>query len=450
MESTNVLIIGGSAGGIVLGVTGKSHYPDKEFMLIRKEKQVVIPCGIPYIFGSLKSSDENIIPDSVLSKAGVKFKIDEAISIDQENKICKTADGTDVKYEKLVFATGSIAVVPKWLKGTDLENVFTINKDKEYLDRVIAKLNNCKKIITVGGGFIGVEVSDELNKLGKEVTIIEILPHILGLAFDEDIAVKAEEIIKSRGIRIRTGVGVKEILGNKNVTHVLLNNGEKIATDAVILSMGYRPNTALADRSGIKLNEMGFIKVNEYMRTDNPDVFAVGDCAEKREFLTRRLSSIMLASTGCAEARTAGMNLYKLHAVKTFNGTIAIFSTAIGETGFGAVGLTENMARREGFDAVTGAFEGIDKHPGKLSDTHKQIVKIIAARDSGLILGAEVIGGPSTGELVNLIGLAIQNKMTIHSILTTQIGTHPLLTASPIVYPIIKAAESFAKKVKTV
>ena len=450
MESTNVLIIGGSAGGIVLGVTGKSHYPDKEFMLIRKEKQVVVPCGIPYIFGSLKSSDENIIPDSVLSKAGVKFKIDEAISIDQENKICKTADGTDVKYEKLVFATGSIAVVPKWLKGTDLENVFTINKDKEYLDRVIAKLNNCKKIITVGGGFIGVEVSDELNKLGKEVTIIEILPHILGLAFDEDIAVKAEEIIKSRGIRIRTGVGVKEILGNKNVTHVLLNNGEKIATDAVILSMGYRPNTALADRSGIKLNEMGFIKVNEYMRTDNPDVFAVGDCAEKREFLTRRLSSIMLASTGCAEARTAGMNLYKLHAVKTFNGTIAIFSTAIGETGFGAVGLTENMARREGFDAVTGAFEGIDKHPGKLSDTHKQIVKIIAARDSGLILGAEVIGGPSTGELVNLIGLAIQNKMTIHSILTTQIGTHPLLTASPIVYPIIKAAESFAKKVKTV
>jgi len=158
----------------------------------------------------------------------------------------------------------------------------------------------------------------------------------------------------------------------------------------------------------------------------------------------------MLASTACAEARIAAMNLYKLCTIKTFGGTIAIFSTAIGKTGFAAAGLTENQAVKEGFSVVTGTFKGVDKHPGTLLGTHKQIVKLIVARESGVILGGEVIGGSSTGELINIIGLAIQNKMAVNSILTAQIGTHPLLFATPTAYPIIKAAEVIEKKIKSV
>jgi Pyruvate/2-oxoglutarate dehydrogenase complex, dihydrolipoamide dehydrogenase (E3) component, and related enzymes len=446
MEKTDVLVIGGSAAGIVAATTGKSCYPNKDFLLIRKEKQVIIPCGIPYIFGSLENSDKDLVPDAVLTKAGIDLKIGEVVSIGQ--KVCKLVDGTEIGFEKLVLATGSTPVIPKWLKGAELKNVFAIPKNKEYLDEILKKLKDCKRVVTIGGGFIGVEMSDEINKTGKDVTIVEILPHILALVFDEEIAVNAEEIIKSRGVKIKTGAGVKEILGDEKVTGVLLNNGEKLEADAVILSMGYRTNTSLAEKSGMKLNEMGFIEVDEYMRTDNPDIFAVGDCAGKRDFVTRKLSGVMLASTGCAEARIAGMNLYKLSSVKTFNGTIAIFSTALGETGFGAAGLTENQAVKEGFDVVTGTFEGIDKHPGALSKTHKQMVKLIAARESGVILGGEVVGGPSTGELTNLIGLAIQNRMTVNSILTAQIGTHPLLTGPPTAYPLIKAAEVATKKIK--
>ena len=447
MEKTNVLVVGGSAAGIVAAVTGKSNYPDKDFLLIRKEKQVIIPCGIPYIFGSLETSDKDLIPDEVLTKPGIKLKIGEVVSIDQKKKVCKLADGTEIGFEKLVLATGSSPVVPKWLKGTELENVFTIPKNKEYLDEISVKLKDFKKVVTIGGGFIGVEMSDEINKINKDVTIVEILPHILALVFDEEIAVNAEEIIKLRGLKIKTGVGVKEILGDKKVTGVLLNNGEKLETDAVILSMGYHTNTSLAEKSGVKINEMGFIEVDKYMRTDNPDIFAVGDCAAKRDFVTGKPSGVMLASTACAEARTAGMNLYKLSSVKAFSGTIAIFSTALGETGFGAAGITENQAVKEGFDIVTGTFEGIDKHPGTLPKTHKQMVKLVAARESGVILGGEVISGPSTGELVNLIGLAIQSRMTVNSILTAQIGTHPLLTGPPTAYPLIKAAEVVVKKI---
>jgi len=225
-----------------------------------------------------------------------------------------------------------------------------------------------------------------------------------------------------------------------------LENGEKFSADAVILAMGYRPNASLAAKAGLLVNELGAVKVDEYMRTIDDDIFAVGDCAEKKDFVTRKTSGVMLASTACAEARIAGMNLYGLSLVKTFSGTISIFATALGQTGFGVAGLTETRARDEGFDIIIGSFEGIDKHPGKLPGTHKQTVKLIVAKDSGLILGGEITGGLSVGELTNALGFIIQNRMDIYGVLVSQIGTHPLLTASPAAYPLIKAAEDAAKK----
>lgn len=444
---TDVLIIGGSAAAISAATTGKVFYPEKEFLVLRKEEQVMVPCGIPYIFGTLKNSDQNVAADQGLINAGIKIKIDEAVSLDLEKKICKTADDSEIEFDKLVLATGSTPKVPGWLKGANLENVFTIPKNKIVIDKMLAECDKRKKIIVLGGGFIGVEMADELNKReNKDVTIVEIQPHILNLAFDPELSEKAEDLLKERGVKIITNQGVKEILGDKKVSGVLLNNGEILEADGVVLSTGYEPNVTLGQKAGIKINEFGSIKVNEYMRTENFDVFAVGDCAEKFSFITRTLKGIMLASTACAEGRIAGMNLYKLSAVRSFGGTIAIFCTAFGDTSFAAAGVTENLAKERGFDIVTGAFEGIDKHPGTLPDTHKQLVKLIVARDSGIILGGEIIGGPSTGELINMIGLAIENRMTVESIITSQIGTHPLLTAPPTAYPLMKAAEIAAKK----
>ena len=144
MEKTDVLVIGGSAAGIVAATTGKSFHPDKDFMLIRKEPQVVVPCGIPYIFGSLESSDEDVIPDAVLSNAGVRARIGEVVSIDTQTKVCRTADGVEIAFQKLVLALGSTPNMPKWLRGSDLKNVFTIPKDKEYLDVMARDLMRAK------------------------------------------------------------------------------------------------------------------------------------------------------------------------------------------------------------------------------------------------------------------------------------------------------------------
>ena len=277
MEKTDVLVIGGSAAGIVAATTGKNNYPEKDFLLVRQEEQAVVPCGIPYIFGSLDSTDKNTVPDAVLAKANVNLKIGEVVSIDTEKKICQTNDGTEISFEKLILATGSTPAVPKWLEGADLENVFFIPKNKVYLNKILAQLHHCQKVVTVGGGFIGVEISDELGKKSKDVTLVELLPHILGLAFDEELALEAERILQERGIKIKTNTAVKKIIGEQKVSGVQVNDGDVIEAEAVLLSMGYRPNVSLAKNSGLKISEKGFITVDEYMRTDNPDVFAVGD-----------------------------------------------------------------------------------------------------------------------------------------------------------------------------
>ena len=449
MKTTDVLVIGGSAAGMVVALTGKSANPDKRFTLIKKQKDVMVPCGIPYIFGTLESSQQNIMPvDALMGKSEIESIVGEVVSVDTKAKSVKLADGEIVGYQKLVLATGSMPVMPKWLKGGDRENVFTIPKDKIYLDEMKEKLNGCRRVVVIGAGFIGVEFSDEFAKIGHEVVLVEKLPNILALAFDVELSDKIADILKERGVTLRTGVGVAEICGEKKVESVRLDNGELIDTDAVVLSVGYKPNTSLARESGIYIDESNFIAVDEYMRTHEPDVFAVGDCAQKRDFVTRRRVPTMLASTACAEARIAGMNLFQLETVKTFSGTIAIYATAVGKTGFGTAGLTEAAARAENIDVLTGMFEGMDRHPGTLPKTQKQVVKLVAARNSGVIIGGEVIGGLSAGELTNVIGMIIQNRMTVNSLLITQIGTHPLLTASPAAYPLIKAAEIIDRKMR--
>ncbi|MBN2173148.1 MAG: FAD-dependent oxidoreductase [Bacteroidales bacterium] len=447
MKTTDVLIIGGSAAGMVTALTGKSYYPDKKFILVKKQKDVMIPCGIPYIFGTLESIEKNLMPvDAMMQKNGIESLVDEATEIKTTDKVVMFTSGEKIRYEKLVIATGSIPVKPKWLPGTDLDNVFEIHKDRDYLDEMKTKLRDTKNIAVIGAGFIGVEFSDELAKKGFNVTLIEKLPHILNLSFDVELSDRIHDILINRGIKIMTGFGIRKIIGNEKVEAIELEDGQKLEMDAVILSMGYKPNSELAKKSDIYTDEDNFIAVDEYMRTHVKDVFAVGDCAQKRDFVTRRRTPTMLASTACAEARIAGMNLFNINVVKTFSGTIAIYSTAIGNTGFGTAGVTEQRAIQEGLVTASAIYEGVDRHPGNLPNSNKQIVKLIAAQNSGVIIGGEVIGSFEAGELTNVIGLAIQNRMSVNSFLSIQIGTHPCLTASPAAYPLVKAAELIAIK----
>ena len=179
-------------------------------------------------------------------------------SINRKDKTVSLKNSEDIVFDKLVIGTGSLPYKPEWLPGVDLENVFTVPKDKNYLDGMQQKLESCQKIIVIGAGFIGVEISDELKKCGKEVILIEKLPRILGLAFDEDISSRVRTMLDDRGVQVLAGTGVKEIRGKEKVNSVVLDNDKTLEADAVILAMGYRPNTTLAAASHIPISNKGF------------------------------------------------------------------------------------------------------------------------------------------------------------------------------------------------
>ncbi|MCK5306531.1 MAG: FAD-dependent oxidoreductase [Candidatus Omnitrophica bacterium] len=446
MKKTDVLVVGGGPAGIISAVTARRYYPEKEVKLIKSVDKGVIPCAIPYMFYSLKNLKENALGNAPLEKNNVEVIVDEVTEISPDKKCVTTKKGEEYCYEKLIMAMGSDPVIPP-IAGADKENVFAIYKDMEYLEKLADKIKEFKNVLIVGGGFIGVEFADELScRKELNVSLVEMLPSILSQSFDAEFSAPVKERLEKKGVKLLTGVVLEEILGEKKVEGVKLSGNEKIDVDCVIFGIGASPNTKIAREAGIIVNKGKGVWVDEYMRTSEPDIFAVGDCAGKRDFFTRKGTAILLASTATAEARIAGASLYKLKLIRENKGTIAIYSTYIDGLALGSAGMTEDTAKKEGFEVVVGLVEGVDKHPGTMPEASKVKVKLIFSKQSGIILGGQVAGGMSCGELINVIGVAIQQRVSLNEFETLQMATHPCLTAAPTKYPLIIAAQNASNK----
>ncbi|MEA1887641.1 MAG: FAD-dependent oxidoreductase [Bacteroidota bacterium] len=443
---SKIVVIGGGPAGVTNAITARRYYPQTDITLIRKEEKALIPCGIPYIFGTLGSADKNLIPDKLLTGNNINLVIDEVSSIDREAKTVKTSGGKNFDYDRLVLAVGSSPLVPP-IPGVELGNVFSVKKDYDYLQGLSKKLEQSKDIVIIGGGFIGLEFADEIMKRGKlNVTIIELLPHCLLVACDEMICKKVEEKLKERGVNIMVGTKAKAITGKDHVEYVELEGDKKIKADTVILGIGVKPNVQLALDCGLMANEKEGIQVDDFMRTTGENIFAIGDCAKKRCYLSGLPKGIWLASMGTTEARIAGANLFNVR--RKVDCAIGIFCTCFGDLAVGSAGLTESSAREMGMDIMTGESVAPDKHPGSIPGAHELGIKLIFERDTGLLVGGQIYGGPSVGEKINFIGALIQHKMRADEVCTFQMGTHPMLTASPIAYQLTNAAQMAIVKLR--
>ena len=359
--------------------------------------------------------------------------------MDREKKVVTLKDGEAIGYDKLIFATGSVPLVPP-IPGIEKNNVFPVKKEFDYLKQVYQQMGDVKDMVIIGGGFIGMEFADECRK-GRDinVTVVEALPHCLEMAMDNEFCVEAQEKLTETGVKILVNERVEAILGDDKVTGVKLSDGTEIKADMVILGIGASPNTELAKKCGLELGFANTIKVDSYMQTyTDPDIFACGDCAEKRSFFNGRPVGVMLASIATSEARIAGANLFSPN--HQHCGAISVFSTVINERAFAVAGLTERIANQMGTEIVAGTAEAPDTHPGGMPNSSPTKVKLIFSRDTGVILGGSLSGGKPVGEMINVLSACIMHKMTADDIVKFQMGTHPALTSSPIMYPIVNAA----------
>ncbi len=444
----NVIIVGGGPAGVITALTAKSVYPEKSVCVIKEIGDGVIPCAIPYMMHTLSDTKQNAAGNMPLENAGIDIKVGKVVSLDANAHTVTLEAGEVLSYEKLVLATGTEVVMPP-IPGADKQGVYSIRKSMSAMNALREKVHAAKNVVIIGGGFIGAEFADELSQASDvEIHIIEIMPKLLLTAFDDEFCDEIAPILEKKGIKIHTSSRVASIDGNKSVESVSLESGEKIPADLVLVSIGARPSSKLAEEAGLRIIDNGSIWVDDYMRTDAEDVFAVGDCALKRDFFTRKAAPVWLASTATAEARNAGTNIYGIRVLHQIQGTIAAFSTQIGGKSFASAGMTCRTCEKEEFRIVTATAVAPDRHPGVLPGAHEMKVKLVFADRSGIILGGQLSGGPSVGELINMIALAIQKKVTVRELDMMQIATHPLLTSAPTVHPMINAAHQALAKLR--
>ncbi|MBU2755319.1 FAD-dependent oxidoreductase [Acidithiobacillus sp. CV18-2] len=440
-QTTDVLIIGGGPAGMMCGITAAQFSPHKKVLVVRPESDAVIPCGIPYIFGTLGGTDEDMAGRAPLLAAGGQLQIGQVKQVDRQQRTASLDNGDVIHWERLVLATGADNFIPP-ISGLDLAGVFSIQKDYNYLDQLFSTLiPKVKRLAIIGGGFIGVEFADEIRKRGIEVHIIEMMPHLMQAAFDLYACTAVEKQLQKHGVQIHTGCKVEAVIADasgKQVAGVQIAGQDLLPVDAVLVAIGTRPRTQLAQDMGLTLSRSGGVWVDAFQRSrEDPHIFAVGDCAHKQDFFTRKASHAMIASQAAAEGRIAGMNLYGLRELRFNAGSVSVYASEIDGLAFGVAGMTEHQAEQEGFPILVGEARLPDHHPAAMPNTTEIYCRVIFARDSLQLLGGQILGGTTTGELVNTIGLAVQMRATAPDLASMQFGSQPRLT--PSLHPLVAA-----------
>ncbi|MFA6717144.1 MAG: FAD-dependent oxidoreductase, partial [Victivallaceae bacterium] len=445
----DLVVIGGGPAGIVTAMTAKKQYPDKSIAIIQKEVKQPVPCGIPYIFHELSGTEQNLMKRGAFNSEGKDFFQGTVKLLSPADKYVELESGEQIAYDKLVLATGSRPSAPNFLNiGAFKQGIACVSKSFSELEKLKKQTDAAQKIIVLGSGFTAVETAEQLAKNpDKEVHLVFRARHCLNRSFSPDFGEKIDETLNKTRLVIRHSSQVKKIMADgEKATGIILDNGDKIDSDLIVVAMGFKPNTKFALQAGIKLNATGHIEVDNYLRSSVKDIYACGDCASTTGFITGRHDNIMLASTAAAEARVLGHNLYKIRIKRDFSGTLSAFATELNGTVFASAGIMEQDAQNANIDYITGYFQDVDRHPGTLPGTAEVAVKLLAMPENGQIIGGELTGGKSAAEIINVIALAIQKHVTVYELISFQMATHPLLNTAPTKSVLVKAAEDIVNK----
>lgn len=442
-----VLVIGGVAAGTKVAAKLLREDRSAEVTILTKGKDISYAgCGLPYYVGNVIPTREDLVvntPEKYQKLTGATVITGmEATALDRAAKtvtcVNEAGETSTWDYDKLVIATGASPIKPN-LPGLDLPQVFFMRTPDDAVNlRACVEAGGVKRAVVVGGGFIGLEIAENLTSMGVRCNVLDMAPHVLP-GFDEEIQVYAESKLAEHGINTKTGTRFEGITGDGKVEKVLTDK-RPIKADVVVLSIGIRPNTAWIADSGIEMFK-GTVIVDEHLQTNDPDIYSVGDCSMFKNRITDAPAWSPMGSTANIAGRIAAKNIAGGNAA--YSGSMGTAVCQMPELNAGKTGLSEAQAKAAGYD-VTSVIAVTDDKAHYMPGAGSFIIKLIADNASRRLLGVQVLGKGAVDKVVDTCVAAIAMKATIDDIADMDFAYAPPFSTA--IHPLAHATNILMNK----
>ena len=448
------VIIGGDAAGMSAASKIKREAPEATVIVFEKSPHISYSmCGMPYWIAGEVASKDNLMA-LTLERARNERDLDvrlhhEVTAIDREAhtvtvKMLETGEEFTQVYAKLVYATGASAAKPP-IPGLDLPGVFTLRSltDAEAI-RSFLDENRPRRAVVVGAGYIGLEMVETLRKRGLSVDLVELLPQIMP-NMDADMVKPLVGHLREQGVHLHLGAGVRAIVAGDGALDVTVRDAEGndnvLGVDLVLVSVGVRPNVALASAAGLTIGKSGALAVDSQLRTSDPDIYAAGDCVEYRHIVTGDPAWIPLAPSANKGGRIVGENA--LGGSAEFPGIAGTAIVKVFDYSLAMTGLTEQAARAHASFGAQGEYVGsatitATDRAGYYPGAAEIRTKLVFDKRDGRLLGGQIVGTAGVNKRIDIVATAMTAKMTLHDVTMLDLSYAP--PYSPVYDPILVAA----------
>ncbi|BBB90093.1 DsrE/DsrF/DrsH-like family protein [Methylomusa anaerophila] len=426
-----VLIVGGVAGGASAAARLRRLDEKCEIVLLERGEYISFAnCGLPYYVGEvIREKNKLVVQTPAAMKARFNIDIRTLNEVEFIDTAKKEVEITDLrtgrkyreKYDKLILSPGAAPIKPP-VPGLDAANVFTLrNIPDTYTIKDFVDSRHPKRAVVIGGGFIGVELAENLAERGVKVTLVELANQILG-PIDFEMAALVHQYLKEKGIELYLEDGLKSVSHTDKYSIVSLNSKEEIKTDMIVLGIGVTPENKLAKTADLELGERGAIKVNKALQTSNPDIYAVGDAIEVIDFVNGRPTHIPLAGPANKQGRIAANNICGLY--EEYPGTQGTSVLKVFDYTVAATGNNEKTLKR--FNIPYGkSFTHSLSHAGYYRGATPVSLKILFSPADGKILGAQAVGFQGIEKRIDVIATAIRAGMTVYDLEKLELSYAP-------------------------
>ncbi len=429
--ATKLLIVGGVAGGATAAARARRLDEHAEIILFERGEHISFAnCGLPYYIGKVINKREDLLVTTI-EKFKDRYNIDvrifsEVIAINTKNrqvevKNIKTEETYKESYDKIILSPGAEPVKPPF-KGIELDNIYNLRTIPDS-DLIKAHVDTKKpeSAVVVGGGFIGLEMAENLVHRGVKTTIVEMLDQVMA-SLDYEMAAIVHAHLKKNGIMCELGNGVESFSKKGDRIIVVTNKGLSIECDMVILAIGVKPENRLAREAGLKIGKRGGIKVDATMRTSNPNIYAVGDAVEVKDFVTGLPTMTALAGPANKQGRIAADNA--LGRKSMFRGTLGSAVVKVFDLTVASTGTNEKVLKHNNIPYLV-SYTHSGSHASYYPGATIMAIKLIFSPSSGKILGAQIIGMEGVDKRIDVLATAIHGTMTVYDLEELELAYAP-------------------------